>query len=340
MNTAPLIGFVKAYVKSMRLYYSFITGIAGLMGVAYYQYVAHSRDVVALSEIRKTVETPTSASNMILIILILFLGWGINQIINDALGLKEDRINAPDRPMVTGELNPRLAVLLSFILMFAAALVTVFHLEAQAVIPLVAGVGLNIVYEYAKGRGIWGNIVFGVMISTCAMFGFMAAGPSQASIWTTSRISMIAYIALINGVMTFYTYFKDYEGDKACGKNTLVVRYGLKQSKYISIIAAFLPSVVFVIAYFGLRLWPIPLNGVFVLLALLTLCLQVWTGYLFFKNPQGEMTYYSLSFNFRACACSEAALISLYNPTLGILLFFLTYTIIGFLFNFHVNKDG
>lgn len=36
------VGFARAYVKSMRLYYSFITGIAGWLGVAYYDYVAHS----------------------------------------------------------------------------------------------------------------------------------------------------------------------------------------------------------------------------------------------------------------------------------------------------------
>ena len=46
----------------------------------------------------------------------LFLSWGINQIINDYLGLKEDRVNAPNRPMVTGELDPGKALVLTEIL--------------------------------------------------------------------------------------------------------------------------------------------------------------------------------------------------------------------------------
>ena len=79
---------------------------------------------------------------------------------------------------------------------------------------------------------------------------------------------------------------------------------------------------------------------IFLLLAALTVCLQVWTGYLFFKNPHGAMTYYSLSFDFRACACCEAALMALYNPVLGIVFFFATYMLIGFLFNFHINRQG
>lgn len=338
MNRA--VTFVKAYVKSMRLYYSFITGIAGLLGLSYYQFVAASPDVIALSNIHRTVEVHTPLAKTIIILGILFLAWGINQIVNDYLGLKEDRINAPARPMVTGELNPFAALTLSAVLMIAALLTTWFYLEKAAVIALVVGVLLNIVYEYAKGYGIWGNIVFGVMISTCGMYGFMAAGPSEASILTPARISMLIYIAIINGLMTFYTYFKDYEGDKASGKRTIIVRYGLERSKYLSILASFLPTVVFVALYFGFNLWPIRLNGIFLLLAGLTFCLQVWTGYLFYKNPKGEMTYYSLSINFRSCACCETALMALFNPALGLIFFFLTYMFIGFLFNFHVNKQG
>lgn len=34
-----MIVFIRAYFKSMRLYYAFITGIAGWAGVAYYDYL-------------------------------------------------------------------------------------------------------------------------------------------------------------------------------------------------------------------------------------------------------------------------------------------------------------
>lgn len=340
MNPTAFIGFAQAYVKSMRLYYSFITGIAGMVGLAYYQYVAHSTGQIALSELQRTVEIPTAAAKTALILLILFLGWGINQIINDYLGLEEDRINAPARPMVTGALHPLGAVLLSSLLMLAACAATWLFLEPLAVLPLMLGVGLNVVYEYAKGYGIWGNVVFGIMITSCAAFGFMAAGPSEASVFTPARLSMLAFVALLNGLMTYYTYFKDYEGDLAAGKRTLIVQLGPDRARHLSLWAAFLPLTVFLAAYFSLDAWPITLNSTFMLLAVLAVGMQVWTGYLFFRNPRGAMTYYALSFNFRACACAEAALIALFNPALGILLFFLSYVFIGFLFNFHVNRHG
>ena len=37
-----MVRFIKAYIKSMRLYYSFVTGIAGWLGVAYYEYLANT----------------------------------------------------------------------------------------------------------------------------------------------------------------------------------------------------------------------------------------------------------------------------------------------------------
>ncbi len=340
MNTITITGFAKAYVKSMRLYYSFITGIAGMVGLAYYQYVAHASGRIALSDLHRTVETPTSAAKTVLILMILFLGWGINQIINDYLGLEEDRINAPARPMVTGDLHPAGAVLLSSLLMLGACVATWLFLEPIAVIPLLLGVGLNVVYEYAKGYGVWGNVVFGIMITSCAAFGFMAAGPSEASVFTPARLAMLAFVALLNALMTYYTYFKDYEGDLAAGKRTLIVQLGPERARYLSLGASFLPLVVFLAAYYSFDAWPIVLNSTFILLAVLAVCMQVWTGFLFFQNPRGAMTYFALSFNFRACACAESALIALFNPALGILLFFLSYVFIGFLFNFHVNRHG
>ena len=51
-----MIKFLNAYVKSMRLYYSFVTGIAGWIGVSYYQYVANTTGFRGTSELTKTIE--------------------------------------------------------------------------------------------------------------------------------------------------------------------------------------------------------------------------------------------------------------------------------------------
>lgn len=326
-----MIRFVRAYVKSMRLYYSFVTGIAGWLGMSFYDYIARSSYQIT--------EIPPSTSKKGVILILLFLSWGINQIFNDFLGLKEDRINAPMRPMVTGELNTQKAVLSSLFLLSISIAVVWFYLEPIALIPLLLGVILNIVYEYAKGHGIMGNIVFGLMITMCTAFGFLAAGPTAAPYFTHSRVSVLVLVWVINGLMTFYTYFKDYKGDRHAGKETIVVKYGLRSSRVIAVLSSFLPSILFLIIYNN-GLIEARVNETFVILGLLTVFLQVWTGVLYYKNPVGKETYYSLATNFRACACGQAALVALFNAELAMLLFIISYVFVGFLFDLHTNTKS
>jgi len=336
IRRTALIQFATAYVKSMRLYYSFVTGIAGWIGVSFYDYVATTEGIRGTSGIERTIEVAPPPEKKLVILVILFLAWGINQIFNDYLGRKEDRINAPDRPMVSGELNPRMALLTSGILLCVSTFITWFYLEPIAIYPLLAGVILNLIYEYAKGYGIWGNITFGIMISMCGLYGFWACGPMDIYM-TKSRFSALFFIAILNGLMTYYTYFKDFTGDMAAGKKTIIVKYGLEKNKMIAIMASFLPSILFLIGYYGFSSFQIELNRTFVILAILTVFLQIWTGYLYYKNPKGEMTYYSLVTNFRACTCGQTAIIALFNPVLGMMLFLMAYVFVGFLFNLHTN---
>lgn len=339
-SNKKILNFTKAYIKSMRLYYSFVTGIAGLIGIALYQYLANKGGIFGNSEGMLSIETPTPLPKLLVILMILFLSWGINQIYNDFLGLKEDRINAPDRPMVSGELNPKFALLLSTVLMLFAFIVTWVYLEESAIYPLIIGVALNVVYEYSKGYGVWANIVFGLMISMCTVYGFLACGKSNFSMFSISHIFFIVYISLINGLMTYYTYFKDYIGDKAAGKKTLIVRLGLEKSQKLSVVFSFLPPAIFLIFNYGFNVWDFQLNGIFVLLGILAAGLQIWTGFLYYTNPKGSMTYFALAMNFRACTCIESAIISIFNPALGVTMFLLSYFFIGFLFNFYVNNKG
>jgi len=152
------------YVKSMRLYYAFITGISGWVGVAFYQFLFPG----SVSPLRSG-----------LILGLLFLSWGVNQIVNDVLGLKEDRLNAPNRPLVTGALplKPALGISAAAI---ALTLGLAWVLNPLSVAPALAGILLNVVYEYAKRHSLWGNAVFGVMIAMCPLFGFLASGPTPA----------------------------------------------------------------------------------------------------------------------------------------------------------------
>ena len=321
--------FINAYIRSMRLYYSFVTGIAGWIGVSYYEYLATVSP-------ERTIEIAPTPEKKMVILLMLFASWGINQIINDYLGLKEDRINAPERPMVTGELNPRAALAVSLLLIVSGALVTWFYLEPVALIFYIAGILLNVVYEYAKGKGILGNVVFGLMITMAPLFGGYAAGPTAGTVLVPHRISVLLMVWILNALMTFYTYFKDYEGDRETGKRTLVVQLGIFKSRVLAILSAFLPTLLFLfLRWSGLH--RTPLNTTFLTLAGLTVFLQIWTGALYYRYPTGPESYRSLEMNFRACVCGQAALIAIFSPDVAMWLFMCSYIFVGFLFQLHKN---
>jgi len=305
----------------MRLYYAFITGIAGWIGVAFSRHLY-----------------PESASTVraAVILAILFMAWGINQIVNDFLGLAEDRINAPMRPMVTGELNPRAALALSGLLLLLCAGVT-WLLSPLALLPLLVGVALNAAYEYAKGIPLLGNVIFGVMLSTCTAYGYLATTPEEGLNFTPSRNSVLFLVALMNGLMTYYTYFKDYRGDKAAGKVTAVVFLGLRGSRVTALLVSPLPSLALALLMWNGRI-EAPSNSVFVFLFAVTLFLQLWTGVLYYLHPSGPRAYYSLVTNFRACTGGQVTLIALFNQELALYLYIASYVFIGFLFDLYRNR--
>ncbi len=326
MNMAEIKKFIVAYVKTMRPYYSFITGIAGWIGVSFYLW---------LKEVRYA--TPITNDDYlrgVIVLIILFSSWGVNQIFNDWLGLPEDRVNAPNRPMVSGELNVKWALTTSFTLMGIAAIVSYF-LNPWSLIPLFAGFLLNFVYNYSKAWGIWANVVFGLMISTCTVYGFLAIGPIlNEPFFTTNRYSTILLVAYMNGLMTYFTYFKDYEGDKAAGKNTFIVRHGVERAKMLGIFGSFMPTILF----FALRYmnyFPFAITEHFVYCGVMTIFLQLWTAIRFYRNPVGPRAYFSNATNFRACACGQVTMIAIFNGTLALYLYSATYVFIGFLFGLH-----
>lgn len=314
-------GFIRAYVKSMRLYYAFVTGISGWVGVSLYHYWQPGH-----------VHYLRSA----LILLMLFLSWGVNQIFNDFLGLAEDRINAPHRPMVTGELALKPALWLSSLLLLGICLASYF-LNPWSLLPVIIGVLLNWLYEYAKAWSLWGNLVFGLSIAMCAVYGYLAAGPLLTPILTPGRVAIFLLLVLLNALMTFYTYFKDYEGDRAAGKRTFIVRHGLQTAGKAGIMGAFIPMLAFSIFILCGWLPEVRLHEplLFAFCAGIAGCLLLWTAWLFYRYPEGERTYSNLAMNIRACVAGQCALIALVNGWLALGLLVVSYPLIGLLFRFH-----
>ena len=93
-----MLKFLYYYLRSMRLYYGFVTATTVLVGLYYWHWFGFRVD----SAWRPVGWTLRATA----LIAMGFFAWGFNQIFSDWCDRNEDAINAPHRPMVTGELKP------------------------------------------------------------------------------------------------------------------------------------------------------------------------------------------------------------------------------------------
>jgi len=308
----------------MRLYYSFVTAITGWIGVSYYEFQCGNQLDGCYGNL-------PDIKTKLTIFIILFLSWGVNQIINDYLGIKEDQINAPQRPMVTGELDPFKALSLSVIFILNTFIFTWIYLKPLAGIFLIIGVLLNVVYGYYKKHS-FGIAIYGLSITSTILYSYYALSPVNATFLLPEAISLILVVVMMHMLMCYFTYFKDYEGDLSAGINTLVVKFGLKTSSRLGLVFSLFPLSIYLLLY-NMSILSFEINNTFLLLGSITVFLQIWTAALFYLQPEGEMTFSSLKQNTRACTCGQAAIISIFNASLAIWLFLFTYIFVGFLFD-------
>lgn len=199
--------FYYYYLRSMRLYYSFVTGTTTLIGAA----VAHRicghdwgwRDAVVLT--------------------VGYLAWGVNQIFSDWEDRSEDKINAPHRPMVSGKLSPRHALALSSSLMviFAAA-----SSLASKWSLLFLGVGglLNLCYSLLKKIPVLNCLIYSLAITCCAFYGYTGSCGALPE-WKLNTILPFALLIPAHVIMCSFSYYKDKRGDRKAGIRTLQNMY-------------------------------------------------------------------------------------------------------------------
>ena len=196
--------FLYHYIRSMRLYYGFVTMTTALVGM-----------MLAYGDRNP----PSHGIHDAIVLVIAFLAWGVNQIFSDYFDRKEDAINAPHRPMVTGALKPKPALTLSACLLLLIGGVS-FALSPYAFLYLVIGGLLNIAYSLLKRVPILNCIVYACAISCCFPFAYAGvANRCPDTFFYIIGASLFVFPA--HFLMCHNSYYKDVEGDRAAGVQTL-----------------------------------------------------------------------------------------------------------------------
>jgi geranylgeranylglycerol-phosphate geranylgeranyltransferase len=177
-----------------------------------------------------------TTASIVLGLIICVFGYGIGVVINDWFDRKADAVNAPDRPFVSGAVNPHLG--LGAVVAMSAALLAL----SVAVAPALAlwsamAVGGHLLYTWTKGIPLVGNVVNGIDLALFTVLGAAAVRPEAG--WpglTVATVTQTALIAFVLSGFCLVGYFKDIEGDAVAGYRTLPVAIGSNRSSRVALV--------------------------------------------------------------------------------------------------------
>ena len=219
-----MLKFLYYYLRSMRLYYGFVTATTVLAGLYYWHWFGFRAD----SAWRPVGWTLRATA----LIAMGFFAWGFNQIFSDWCDRKEDAINAPHRPMVTGELKPLPAFAVS-VAGLAAIAVVGYLMSPWTLAFLALGGALNIAYSLLKRVPVLNCLVYACAISCCALFAI--AGMAKRCPTLDEFGFVAAWIMPVHFLMCHNSYYKDVKGDREAGVRTLQTSYHKYVAELVSI---------------------------------------------------------------------------------------------------------
>ncbi|HVO73719.1 MAG TPA: geranylgeranylglycerol-phosphate geranylgeranyltransferase [Ignavibacteriaceae bacterium] len=165
-------------------------------------------------------------------------------IINDYFDISIDRINRPERPLASGSIKQKEAVILYFIF-FLGGLILSFFINIFAFLIALIASNLLFLYSYKLKRIILvGNITTAFLTGLAFIYGGVAVNNLKSTLFP----ALFAF--LINFSRELIKDIEDIEGDKREGILTFPGKYGILNSKLlinfttgVLIISTFIPFI-------------------------------------------------------------------------------------------------
>ncbi len=205
--------FIKAYIITMRPYLMFVSGVTGIVGLAFTNFLSFSATAF--------------------IILASFLSYGFGQALTDCFQTDTDSISSPYRPLTRGVVSRNHFLALSILGLIFCISVFVIHNPINLILGIAAGLGLA-TYTYFK-RKFWSGPFYNAWIVAVLCIMVFMCGEAESKIIVSSGFVFVL-LSVFFGYANFVLsgYFKDIEADRATGYDTLPVKYGRRISTYMS----------------------------------------------------------------------------------------------------------
>jgi 4-hydroxybenzoate polyprenyltransferase len=200
--------FWRSFWITMRPYLAFVSGVAGLVGMAFAPSPRAWRVAVAFVP--------------------LFLAYGLGQALTDCFQLDTDARSSPYRPLVRGVIS-RGQVLPTALAGLAGSAAIVGALNPLALVPSLAAVAGLLAYTPLKRRWWGGPPCNSAVVAMVPVAGFLAVAGMGARVPEAVRAAAVAsvlavFLAYADFVVT--GYLKDVSADRATGYRTVAVAHG------------------------------------------------------------------------------------------------------------------
>lgn len=162
--------------------------------------------------------------------VVVFLVTGAGNSINDYFDHKIDAINKPERPIPSGRIALKTALIYSTLL-FVVGIILAFSINLLlGIVALLSSILMVFYARDLKTKCLIGNLSISFLTGLCFVFGGIAVGQIIISIY------LGFYAFLMTMAREIVKDMEDMEGDREEGATTLPLVYGTRTS---SIIAAF-----------------------------------------------------------------------------------------------------
>jgi geranylgeranylglycerol-phosphate geranylgeranyltransferase len=151
---------------------------------------------------------------------------------NDYLDIEIDKINQPQRPLPSGMVTPRAALIFAAITALLSIIIAAFINQPAFIIAIVSNVLLFFYSWKLKSTVLLGNFTVAFISAMSVMFGGVAAGNIRPSIW----LAVIIFVAILG--REILKTLADYDGDLRQKCHTVSTVWGRRPARIIFYILA------------------------------------------------------------------------------------------------------
>ena len=186
---------------------------------------------------------------------------------NDYLDIEIDRINQPRRPLPSGQVKPRNALIFSFILAGIFLFIGAFISLPAFLIVVLSNILLFIYSWKLKSTVLLGNFVVAFISGMSAVFGGVAAGNPRPTL-----VLFVIISVSISGREVLKT-MADYEGDLKESVRTISTVWGRRVARFVFYILAIATLITMLLPYI-LSIYK-PIYGYIVLLGVVPVIIYI-----------------------------------------------------------------